>query len=118
MGKSHNQRKWEREEVVILVGEYFQNKNLSVNEITDSYQKISEFLRKREELLTDQPLDDTFRNFAGIKMQTGRVRCLDPESELSGMQGTKLQKEIVNEYLHNPKAILSEMESIYKKYGE
>ena len=118
MSESNQQKKWEREEVIILVGEYFRNKTLSVEQIDESYYKVSNFLRKREEILTGMSVEEIFRNYAGIRMQTARVRCLDPETKLSGMEGTKLQKEIVAEYLQNPKNILMEMERIYKKYGE
>lgn len=110
------QRNWEREEVVILVVEYFKTKNLSAEEISESHRKVSEFLRKREEILTGQSVDDIFRNIAGIRMQSGRIRCLDPDTKYSGMQGTKIQKEIVREYLTNPKKIIAEAKSVYKKY--
>ena len=110
------QRNWEREEVVILVVEYFKTKDLSAEEISESHRKVSGFLRKREEILTGHSLDDTFRNIAGMRMQSGRIRCLDPDTKYSGMQGTKIQKEIVGEYLTNPKKIIEEAKSIYKKY--
>lgn len=110
------QKRWEREEVIILVAEYFRNKNKSQREVMDSYCFVSEFLRKREKVLTGHEPDDTFRNYAGIRMQTARIRCLDPETDDRGMQGTKFQKEIVKEYLENPNAILAEAERIYKKY--
>lgn len=112
------QRKWIREEVVILVTEYFKNKNLSAEEIDDSYHKISNFLRKREEILTGVPVSDMFRNYAGIRMQSARIRCLDPDTDLNGMQGTKLQKEIVEEFLLNPDAMYAEAEEIYKNIRE
>lgn len=35
MGEANEQRKWEREEVVILVTEYFRTKNLSQEEIVN-----------------------------------------------------------------------------------
>lgn len=35
-------------------------------------------------------------------MQSERIRCLDPDTKHSGMQGTKLQKELVQEYLVDP----------------
>ena len=117
MGEYNQQRKWTREEVVILVVEYFRTKNLSREEIEASYEHISAFLRKREMLLTKGPLQsDVFRNYAGIRMQAGRIRCLDPETKYCGMQGTKLQKEIVREYLENPKSLIAEAKQIYKKY--
>ena len=117
MSDKNTERKWDREEVVILVVEYFRTKNLSTDEICKTHQKISDFLRKREEILTGVPVSEIFRNYAGIHMQSGRIRCLDPETHYSGMQGTKLQKEIVQEYLTDPEAIIAEADRIYDKYG-
>lgn len=116
MSQSNQQRKWVREEVVILVTEYFRTKNWSSEEISEVHQKISNFLRKREEILTGVPVAEIFRDYAGIRMQSGRIRCLDPETKYSGMQGTKLQKEIVQEYLANPSKLMEEAEEIYAKY--
>lgn len=45
MRESNLQRRWVREEVVILVTEYFRTKNLSTKEVNESYYQISEFLR-------------------------------------------------------------------------
>ena len=97
--------------------EYFRTKNLSSNEINKTHQEISDFLRRREEILTGVPVSDIFRNYAGIHMQFGRICCLDPETHYSGMQGTKLQKEIVQEYLTDPEVIIAEADRIYEKYG-
>lgn len=116
MAESKQQRKWVREEVIILVVEYFRTKNLSTYEISANHQQISDFLRKREEILTGAPVSEVFRNYAGIHMQSGRIRCLDPETHHSGMQGTKLQKEIVREYLSSPEKIKEEAKEIYAKY--
>ncbi len=116
-GNKNTERKWDREEVVILVTEYFRTKNLSSDEINKTHQKISDFLRQREEILTGAPVSDIFRNYAGIHMQSGRIHCLDPETHYSGMQGTKIQKEIVQEYLNDPKAVTTEADRIYEKYG-
>ncbi|MDE6640257.1 MAG: class I SAM-dependent methyltransferase [Acetatifactor sp.] len=118
MSDKRTERKWDREEVVILVVEYFRTKNLSSEEIQKTHQGISEFLRNREEMLTGVPVSDIFRNYAGIHMQSSRIRCLDSETQYSGMQGTKLQKEIVQEYLNNPDKITAEAEQIYEKYGK
>lgn len=117
MSEKNLQRKWEREEVVILVVEYFQTKTCSNEEIEATHQRISDFLRKREEIITQRPVSDIFRNYAGIHMQSGRVRCLDPETDYFGMQGTKLQKEVVQEYLSDSQRIIAEAEQIYDKYG-
>lgn len=111
------ERRWDREEVVILVVEYFRLKNLSAEEVKKGHQWISFFLRKREEIRTGEKVSETFRNYAGIKLQSGRVNCLDPETSNSGMIGTKLQKEIVQEYLNNPQKLCDEADGIYLKYG-
>lgn len=117
MSDKNTERKWDREEVVILVVEYFKTKKLSSDEISKTHQKISDFLRRREEILTGVPVSEIFRNYAGIHMQSGRIRCLDPDTHYSGMQGTKLQKEIVQEYLTDPAALIAEADRIYEKYG-
>lgn len=66
VGEANEQRKWEREEVVILVTEYFRTKNLTQDEIIDSQNQISIFLKKRERILTGVEPPDVFRNYAGI----------------------------------------------------
>lgn len=116
MSAKNKPREWVREEVVILVVEYFRTKNRSSKDKEEAQKMISDFLRHREERLTKKPVSDVFRNYAGIHMQTGRIRCLDPDTGYSGMQGTKLQKEIMDEYLNNPNKIIEEAERIYKKY--
>lgn len=111
------QRKWTREEVVILVTEYFRTKNMPSSEIEESYHRISDFLRKKEQIDTGKLVSNMFRNYAGIRMQTARIKCIAPDTNLSGMKGTKLQKQIVNEFLQDPKLMYSEAEAIYKKYN-
>ena len=110
MSEKNIPRNWVREEVVILVVEYFRTKNLSTSELDKSYQEISDFLRRREVILTENEISDVFRDFAGIRMQSGRIRCLDPDTHYCGMQGSKLQKEIVKEYLLNPQKMEEEAE--------
>ena len=117
MSDKNKQRKWDKEEVVILVDEYFRTKDFSNEEIEKTHQRISDFLRIREEMLTGVSVSDIFRNYAGIHMQSNRIRCLDPETQYSGMQGTKLQKEIVQEYLKDSNKITAEAEQIYEEYG-
>ena len=73
MSNKSTERKWDREEVVILVVEYFRTKNLSSDEINQTHQEISDFLRQREEILTGVPVSDIFRNYAGIHLQSGRI---------------------------------------------
>lgn len=116
MSEKNKQRKWVREEVVILVTEYFKTKHFSNEVIEENYQRVSDFLRKREEKITGAPVPEIFRNYAGIRMQSSRIRCLDPDTKYSGMEGTALQKEIVQEYLSNPQKLLDEAIEVYKKY--
>ena len=68
------QRKWDREEVIILVTEYYKNRNLPAEKIDESYHRISKFLRQREELCTGKSVSDMFRNYAGLRMQSARIR--------------------------------------------
>ena len=117
MSKNRLLRKWEREEVVILVVEYFRAKHLSSEEIEISHWQVSNFLRKREEILTKKSVSDEFRDYAGIRMQWGKVRCLDPDTKYNGMHGSRLQREIVTEYLANPHKLIQEARHIYRKYN-
>ena len=116
MENAQHQRKWEREEVVILVVEYFKTKKLSREEISANQQKISEFLKHIEELVTGSNVPEIFRNYAGIHMQSARIQSIDPNEKYNGMQATKLQKEIVAEYLENPDNLIFEAKNIYDKY--
>lgn len=72
--------------------EYFRTKNLSSNEINKTHQEISDFLRRREEILTGVPVSDIFRNYAGIHMQSGRSVGLDPGNALFWNAGNKASK--------------------------
>ena len=105
MSEKNEQRNWDREEVVVLVAEYFRTKQMLPEIIDENYHRISSILRIREMKITGEPVSDIFRNYSGIRMQSGRIRCLDPDTEYDGMTGTKLQKEIVEEYLENPEKI-------------
>ena len=114
---SQTQRRWVREEVCLLVAEYFRTKSLSSEDIERSHELVSKILRNREKVLTGAAVSDTFRNIDGIIMQSARIKCLDPDTPYSGMQGTKLQKEVVHEYLQNTSAIKAEAYDLIQKYG-
>ena len=114
---SQTQRRWVREEVCLLVAEYFRTKHLPKEEIDRSHEFVSKILRNREESITGRPISDTFRNLDGITMQSARIKCLDPDTPYGGMQGTKLQKEVVQEYLQNPSAIKAVAYDLIQKYG-
>ena len=114
---SQAQRKWVREEVCLLVSEYFRTKAMSNAEIQKSHEFVSKVLRNREIVLTGTQITKTFRNVDGITMQSARIKCLDPDTPYSGMQGTRLQKDIVGEYLRNPAIIKAEAYDVIRKYG-
>lgn len=116
MNEKNEQRNWDREEVVVLVAEYFRTKQMLPEIIDENYHRISSILRIREMKITGEPVSDIFRNYSGIRMQSGRIRCLDPDTEYDGMTGTKLQKEIVEEYLENPEKIVMEAASVISRY--
>ena len=69
---SQAQRRWVREEVCLLVTEYFRTKSLSDEEIQNSHEMVSRVLRNREIILTGQKISDIFRNMAGIKLQSAK----------------------------------------------
>ena len=52
-------------------------------------------MRNREKFLTGKDISPTFRDYEGIRLQTHRIRCLDPDTDYCGMQGTKLQKQVL-----------------------
>jgi len=112
------EKEWDREEVVILVAEYFRTKSWDKDRLEENYQRISHFLRMREEIITKRMCSLKFRNLAGITMQTARIRSLDPETPQFGMQGTALQQVVVKEYLDNPQKIIAEAAAIEKKYND
>lgn len=116
MGEKIKQKKWDREEVIVLVAEYFRTKQFQTKKIEENYHKISSILRNRECEITGLPLSDIFRDYSGIRMQSGRIRCLDPDTEYKSMKGTKLQIEIVDEFLANPDKIYQEANIIIAKY--
>ena len=118
VSEANRLRKWDREEVVILVTEYFRSKKWTNENIVENQKEISRFLKKREQMITGMIPEEIFRNYAGICMQYGNVRCLDPETPYYGMHGSKLQKQIVQEYLEDPNALEVEAALIYQKYGE
>lgn len=94
MSVKDKQRNWDREEVVILVAEYFRTKHMQPEIIDENYHRISSILRNRESKMTRKSISNTFRNYSGIRLQSGRIRCLDPETEYNGMIGTKLQEKL------------------------
>jgi hypothetical protein len=114
--EAQNQPRWDREEVVLLVVTYFRGKNKSEEEILRNHRMISEILRKRYRAINGEEPDDLFRNLNGIILQSGRIRCLDPETDYYGMQPTKLQKDVFEEYRSNPERLCTEAYDLILKY--
>ena len=110
-------KEWEREEVVILVTDYFRTKNMPLFEIVNSQEQISKFLQIRKEIITGSSIDSAFRNVASICKQYSKIRCIDPDTKYSKMQGTKLQREVVKEYIENPAKLKKEAVEIFKRYN-
>ena len=115
--KMHTLRDWDREEVCLLVTGYFRTKGHDKESIRMRQMQISKILRKREEILTKKPVPDRFRNFNGIALQMGRIRCLDPETNYYGMKGTKLQREVIEDYFSNPSFVTRVADELEEKYG-
>ena len=118
MSEKSKQRKWVREEIVVLVADYFRTKDLSSEEIKVSHEEVSKLLRRREENLTGKEISPVFRDYSGIRMQSWRIRCLDLDTEYTGMKGTRLQKEIVNEFIIKPDKIYHEADMVIAKYKQ
>lgn len=109
--------KWTREEMVILVKEYFESRDKSSQDQNAAAEKVSVFLRKRQFLLTKRAPDEKYRNYAGIKMQMAALKGFDPDTRDIGTHGSRLQLDIMNEYLKSPEKIIEEAREIYLKYG-
>ena len=115
--KKPSAAEWDREEVIIIVADYYRTKNMPFIDIMASQKRVSEFLRKRREHITGETVDDSFRSAASIFKQYSKLRGVDPEIGYSKMQGTKLQKRVMKEYIENPEKFDKEAAAIYKKYN-
>lgn len=120
--KSQKQSPWVREEMVLLVAEYFRTKHLSSKEKRESIEMISKVLRQRA-INNGEEISDTFRNINGIQMQTACIMKYDSEvmrtkdnAGLSG--GRKLMLETVKEYIENGDKIKSEAYTIVMTYAK
>lgn len=121
MDKPQKQRGWVREEMVVLVAEYFRTRDLSVQETRDSVRFVSEVLRKRA-MKYNGFVSDTFRNLNGIQMQMACIVKYDPEAQKRGSSslsnGSKLMESIVQEYLDNPDGIKAEAYDVICQYTD
>ena len=113
------QPKWEREEVVLLVSEYYRTKNLSKTEQKRSVEFISKLLRIRAEKL-GMHVDECYRSTASIQMKFANMKALDREEIEAGHLGLKnisaLEKKTVEEYNESPIKINQEAYLIIMEY--
>lgn len=109
------QPKWSREEQVLLVVEYFANKDDKL-QIARSDAFLSEFLRKRAEILGKE-ISEKFRNEWGIHSQRENLSHFTQcdESLVTGHESAWMRK-IVEEYLNNPAEMIQEAYEVLKKY--
>ncbi|MFA9377298.1 MAG: hypothetical protein ACERKZ_11170 [Lachnotalea sp.] len=117
--KTLRQPNWKREEVVILVSEYFRTKNLCKSDQLKSIEFISNTLRtmaKRNGLV----IDKKYRNVIGIEMKFANIKSLDNDYITSGYSGLKnvsmLEKTVVGEYYISPEKISQEAYFVIMKY--
>lgn len=112
--------KWEREEVVLLVVEYFRTRDLSRQEVLNSIAFLSKFLKKRAELLGNE-VNETFRNETGIEMKFGNIKSLDKKYVEAGGKGlkaaSKLDRLVVEEYCENADRVKGEAYEVLMRYS-
>lgn len=119
--RAKKQPKWEREEVVLLVTEYFRTRDLPRSEKEKSITFLNKFLRARAVFL-GLDIDDTYRNVKGIEMKFGNIQSLDKDKIEEGRVGlravSRLDREIVMEYYENENKIVVESYMVLMKYEE
>jgi len=112
------QPKWEREEVVLLVSEYFRTQN-SILEKERSIELVSKILRQRANVL-GITIDKRYRNITGVTMKYANIQSLDLHSIELGHRGlsnvSAIEREIVSEYLKYPEKINQEAYYTIMKY--
>lgn len=118
--KPQNQQGWAREEMVLLVAEYFRTKYLETEQKKDSIRYVSYILRKRAEKNGDT-VSETYRNVNGIQMQSACITKYDPEMIEKGIRGlrggSRLMESVVNEYIAEPERIKAEAYDVICKYS-
>lgn len=112
---------WEREEVVLLVVEYFRTLDLERAEICKSIAFLSRFLRNRAKIL-GWDVSDTFRNETGIEMKFGNIKSLDRKYTDKGYVGlkgvSKIERQVVEEYCADAKKLEAEAYRVLVRYYE
>ncbi len=113
--------KWDREEVVLLVVEYFRSRDLPRTERVKSISFLSKFLRRRAVIL-GWVVEEKFRNETGIEMKFGNLMSLDKQYTQSGCVGlraaSKLDKQVVEEYFLCPEKVKAEAYEVLVRYWE
>lgn len=117
--KTKKQPKWEREEVVLLVVEYFRTRDLSRTERIKSIGFISNLLRARATTL-GMDIDETYRNEKGIEMKFGNIQSMDKKAVEEGKVGltsaSKLDVQVVREYYEDADMVVSEAYRVVMRY--
>lgn len=109
------QPRWEREEQILLVVEYFLNKEDRLYEARSDVF-LSEFLKMRAKKLGYE-VGEKYRNLWGIQSQRENLRHFDPDSKskVTGHESIWMEK-VVREYLNDPQGCMIEAYEIIKKY--
>lgn len=120
--KTNNLRRmpaWDREEVVLLVSEYFRTRNMAKAEISDSIEFVSRILRYRAKGKGIE-ISQRYRNVAGIEMKFANIQSLDRERRDEGFCGLRnvsiLERKVVDEYYISPERINQEAYFMIMKY--
>lgn len=110
------QPRWEREEQILLVVEYFLNKEDRLYEARSDVF-LSEFLKMRAKKLGYE-VGEKYRNVWGIQSQRENLRHFDPcfKGKKTGHESVWMEK-IMTEYLLNPYQFMVEAYQIIKKYS-
>lgn len=112
---------WDREEVVLLVSEYFRTRNMSKSDVESSIEFVSKTLRRRAKMKGIE-VCAKYRNITGIQMKFANVQSLDKDKQKQGCSGLKnvstLEKIIVNEYYASPEKINQEAYYVIMKYAK
>lgn len=118
--EKRRQPQWEREEVALLVSEYFRTRN-SLVEQERSIELVSKILRQRATSL-GRTIDERYRNITGIKMKFANIQALDDDMVKSGHTGlsntSTLERQMVSEYKNFAGKINQEAYLTVMKYLE
>lgn len=110
-----NQPRWEREEQVLLVVEYFSSKG-NQEALDKSCSLISNVLRQRGKAL-GLDITEKYRNVNGIQRQMENLKHFDTDNskEINGHESSWMLK-IMNEYIKDPLGLTTEAYEVMKKY--